>query len=492
MVRISLACTAAAALVVLFPALGTGADPAELGSGAQEAIREASSPGGTADGEPGGTGPVLGAVHGGHAPVIHPDAPDAAQVPTGSQADSGRAPSDLAPDSTGSAAEEAPASPAEAIAPAQTAADGQPEAEPADSQPNPAASGASDGQPEAAPADSQPNPAASGASDGQPLPRDEPPTQEAPAAAAPPRRSLAAAAPSEQSPPDAASVPAAPVAEEEEAPAAPSPQEVPIASRASEAQGGGRGPGEVREEADPPAADVNPEGGQSNRQSSDKTAPQHDVERAGGADAVFQPSNLLTLPLAAGETVSLFEDIGPDREGWVVRGGFAVATTGDATATVRVTGSWGQTVWEGRGRQSGTWAFKAQRGTLEVQITNSNPGLAVMTLGWVVGGDKDNAFAQQSDRGESASGGGATVDLESGPRISALMDSMTRATAAVHASMDAAQARMQTNAVWMRHNHQSEWIRDCQAHGAARPAPVGSARMRGAFALGGAGALAAQ
>ncbi|KAA0153806.1 hypothetical protein FNF29_02795 [Cafeteria roenbergensis] len=287
MVRISLACTAAAALVVLFPALGTGADPAELGSGAQEAIREASSPGGTADGEPGGTGPVLGAVHGGHAP------------------------------------------------------------------------------------------------------------------------------------------------------------------------GGGRGPGEVREEADPPAADVNPEGGQSNRQSSDKTAPQHDVERAGGADAVFQPSNLLTLPLAAGETVSLFEDIGPDREGWVVRGGFAVATTGDATATVRVTGSWGQTVWEGRGRQSGTWAFKAQRGTLEVQITNSNPGLAVMTLGWVVGGDKDNAFAQQSDRGESASGGGATVDLESGPRISALMDSMTRATAAVHASMDAAQARMQTNAVWMRHNHQT-------------------------------------
>jgi len=177
----------------------------------------------------------------------------------------------------------------------------------------------------------------------------------------------------------------------------------------------------------------------------------------------FQPSQLFSFSLGPGETQSLFEDIGADRAGWTVRGGYALAGPDAAgTATVQVLGSWGSVEWSGVRRQSGMWELRAGQGTYEIRATNHGRSAATLTLGWVVGGDSDNPLVASGDRG---SGAAQAAGLAAGPRTT--LAAMAGSAARIHLSLDTAAAELQSYSVVMRRNEMSE------LGGAASPGPPG-------------------
>lgn len=160
---------------------------------------------------------------------------------------------------------------------------------------------------------------------------------------------------------------------------------------------------------------------------------------AASADAAFQPSNLFSMRLAAGETVYLFDHLTEQQKGWDIRGGFAVAGQDAALASVQVTGPWGSPVWQARHRQSGAWLLTAGVGTYEIELRNPGRSAAVVTVGWVV------AESDLAKRGRR------TPHLGAGDVVA----SMSRKITALHAAVDASRALLERQSVRVSRNQQT-------------------------------------
>lgn len=172
--------------------------------------------------------------------------------------------------------------------------------------------------------------------------------------------------------------------------------------------------------------------------------------------AAFQPSHTLEFVLAAGETLTLYEDVAAVDVGRVIRGDWFVTTGEELSARVVVTAPDGTMPyaagpanddWDGvdpaRALLSeGSFHFIAARaGTYRVDVINPSESVERgVAFAWLLGKDNDDPFVQPGERGAPPKAGVAS-DAEQGKHSSGSPDGASTVVAGSAAATVAALKR---------------------------------------------------